>query len=255
MMGTNHAMSGAAAWVAVTSTVPLAAGLAPMPAHLVVIGAFVTAGAALLPDVDHHNGTIARSAGGLSRRVSAAARALAGGHRRGMHSLVGVLGFALGAVALRTWVVDVPWWGPVPLGSALLLVILLTFAIMALKLSRGVKAEIWVASVVLVAALLHFFPDELTWLPLAVVVGVVVHLAGDMATVGGVPLLWPFTPCPPRAWRRIPVLSLVWLPNGHLAIPVLGRTGSVREWVLFLTLTWYTGYVVAATTGLIRVAV
>lgn len=84
-------------------------------------------------------------------------------------------------------------------------------------------------------------------------VGVVVHLLGDMLTVGGVPLLWPWIPKPPKSVQATPVLSRIWLRNGYVALPVLGKTGSVAEWVLCAALTAYTVYGLAATLGLWQV--
>lgn len=252
-MGAHHAVSGAAAWVAVTSTVPHTLGWDPMPTHSVVLGALVTAGAALLPDVDHHNGTIAHSAGPLSQAVSAVAETAAGGHRHGMHSLLAVAGFTAGTVALRAWEATVPVFGLIPIGSALLLLALIAFATKALRLSGGGILKLWVGAALVVAGVLWFAPDQLEWLPLSVMVGVIVHLIGDMLTVGGVPLLWPWIPKPSKAWAATPVLNRIWMRNGYMALPVLGKTGSVREWFLFAGLIGYAGYGLLATTGLIAV--
>ena len=41
--------------------------------------------------------------------------------------------------------------------------------------------------------------------------------------------------------------------NGYMAVPVLGRTGSIREWFLFVILSGYTLYVLATTAGLLTV--
>ncbi len=253
MMGTHHAISGAAAWVAVTSSAPYTLGLAPMPAQGVVIGSLVTAGAALLPDVDHHNGTIAHSAGPLTRGVAAAAGAASGGHRHGMHSLLAVAGFTAGSIALGHWHAVVPGFGSIPAGSALLLLALVAFATKALRISRGGTIKLWVTAAALVTAVLALAPEQLEWLPLSVMVGVIVHLIGDMLTVGGVPLLWPWIPKPSKAWGTNPVLGRIWMRNGYMALPVLGKTGSAREWVLCVALTAYTGYALLGTLGLVTV--
>lgn len=255
MLGTHHAISGAAAWVAVTSTAPHTLGLDPMPTQAVVIGSLVTAGAALLPDVDHHNGTIAHSAGPLTQGVAAAAGAVSGGHRHGMHSLLAVAGFTVGTILLGHWHAMVPVLGPIPAGSALLLLALVAFATKALRMTRGGTVKLWVTAAVLVAAVLALAPEQLEWLPLSVMVGVIVHLVGDMLTVGGVPLLWPWIPKPSKAWGTNPVLSRIWMRNGYMAVPVLGRTGSARERVLGVALTVYTGYALLGTLGLVPVGV
>lgn len=254
MMGAHHAISGAAAWVAITSTAPYTLGLDPLPASSVVVGSLVTAGAALLPDVDHHNGTIAHSGGLVTRAAAAVTQTASGGHRHGMHSILAVVGFTLGAVALGRWEAQVPVFGTIPAGSALLLLALVAFATKALRISRGGIVKLWTGAAVVVAGVLWFAPDQLAWLPLSVMVGVIVHLLGDMLTKGGVPLLWPWIPKPSKAWSATPFLSRLWMKNGYMAVPVLGRTGSKREWVLCVGLTAYTGYALLATTGLLVVS-
>ena len=225
-----------------------------MPVSSVVIGAFVTAGAALLPDVDHHNGTIAHSGGLFTRGVAAAAGAASGGHRHGMHSILAVLGFTVGTILVGRWQATVPLLGVIPAGSALIFLALVVFATKALKLGRGGILKLWVGSAVVVLAVLVFAPEQLGWLPLSVMVGVIVHLAGDMITTGGVPLMWPWIPKPPKFWSASPFLNVLWKKNGYVSVPILGNTGSVREWCLFAVLSVYTVYGLAATTGLVAVS-
>ena len=99
-MGPSHAACGAAAWVALTGTytvdladvsVPVGLGLMPVGDPGVVTGALICAGAALLPDLDHPGGTVARSLPPVSRWLAKGLSRLAGGHRRGTHSLLGLL--------------------------------------------------------------------------------------------------------------------------------------------------------------------
>ncbi|WP_262925695.1 metal-dependent hydrolase [Kocuria atrinae] len=76
-------------------SVPIGFGVLPVGDAGVVTGALICAGAALLPDIDHPSGTVARSlppfSGWLARIVSR----LSGGHRRGTHSVIGLLVFTL----------------------------------------------------------------------------------------------------------------------------------------------------------------
>jgi membrane-bound metal-dependent hydrolase YbcI (DUF457 family) len=81
--------------------------------------------------------------------------------------------------------------------------------------------------------------NQWTWLPVSMLIGVVVHIVGDLVTVGGVPLLWPLVIRPPKALRRLPLLKNVWRPNGALSIPVLGRAGSRREWLVLIPVSGY----------------
>lgn len=81
MMGSAHAISGAAVWVAVTATTVPAFGLYELDPAGVTLGAAVAAGAALLPDADHHNATIAHSIPVAGKIAAGAAGAISGGHR------------------------------------------------------------------------------------------------------------------------------------------------------------------------------
>ncbi|NKX50691.1 metal-dependent hydrolase, partial [Arthrobacter deserti] len=111
MMGAHHAIPGAAAWVALTTqyrieldwisvpagfgeqAVTVGAGLLDVGPLGVLTGALVSAGAALVPDADHHNATIAHSLPPVSRVVCAGIGSVAGGHRRGTHSVAGIAAF------------------------------------------------------------------------------------------------------------------------------------------------------------------
>ena len=104
-MGINHATSGAAVWFAATATLPsLSTDLYPLAPMGVLAGALVCAGAALLPDADHHSGTIAHSVPVVGApRGPHPSRTSSGGHRHGFHTLfaaaiVTVLAVLLGRV-------------------------------------------------------------------------------------------------------------------------------------------------------------
>lgn len=239
MMGKGHAVSGAAAWIALTSTAPIATGWHPLPALSVTIGAFVTAGAALLPDLDHRNGTAANSGGTFTKFVAGTAGNLSGGHRHGLHTaLAAALCTALTVLAGRS-VAVLPALGEVPVGSALILLVLLTFATKALGLGPGGTAAIWSTGLVATLFILAYAKDEVLWLPTAVLVGYLTHLIGDLVTTDGLPLLWPLPITPPRAVRHIPGLNRIWLPGGNVAVPLLGNAGSIRERALTWLLTVY----------------
>jgi hypothetical protein len=60
-----------------------------------------------------------------------------------------------------------------------------------------------------------------------------------MITSGGVPLLWPLVVRPPKLLRKVPLLRQVWRPNGALSLPLLGRAGSKREWLLLIPVSAY----------------
>lgn len=244
MMGTAHATSGMVAWLALTSPNPYGLGVLEMSAMEQLAGAVICAGAALLPDADHPNATIAHSVPGLGSAAAGAAGALSGGHRHGMHSLLAVVGcwflfLWLGTINIETG------WSLLPefsVGGAIAGVALTTFAFKVLKIAKT-WLRAWLYGMVTGLALLWFLPDADLWLPLSVTIGYGVHLLGDMLTIGGVPLLWPIPLKPPKALHNMPVINMVWKPNGYFAIPILGNTGSIAETILLFIMT---GYVLVA---------
>lgn len=245
MMGMNHAISGAAAWVAVTGTVPLlATGAYPLDPVGVVAGATVCAGAALLPDADHHSATISRSVPILGPLTARTIGAISGGHRHGAHSPVAVLLVAAAAWALTALTVPIDPIGrfdpgTVAIGAGIGTAALTAFAVKARDLVDSWLAA-WLAGVALGLFILVVAPDQIAWFPLAVTLGFVAHLAGDALTTGGLPgLLWPWVPRPPEIVGDIPVLNRLWLPNGYVSLPLLGDTGSWREKAFGGLLTLY----------------
>ncbi|GAB2466067.1 metal-dependent hydrolase [Xylanimonas ulmi] len=240
-MGGHHAASGAAAWVAVTATTPIAFGWYPVSDIGVITGALVCAGAALLPDADHHAGTIARSLPPVSQGVARAIAAVSGGHRGGTHSLLGVAAFtaiawAVGHLTLRTEA-----FGDVLVGPGIVAVLLIAFALRALRLTGEGRWWAWLASGSLAALVAAYAPEEWFWLPFCVGLGCLVHLIGDLLTTRGVPLLWPIRFRSPRWVRRHRALPFddVWRAGGNIALPLLGDAGSWREWLVMTPVSVY----------------
>lgn len=241
MMGHGHATMGAVGWVALTSTSAGALGVLPMAPAQVAAGALVTAGAALLPDADHHNGTIAHSLPPVSNVVTRVVGQASGGHRHGTHSIVGVLvAFAL-AWLLAPLRIDLPWGlaDDFQIGAWLLIVFMVSFDFKALRIIRGWKTA-WLTSMLCGTAAVYFAPDQLWWLPLSVGMGCAIHILGDVLTTQGCPLLWPLRPKPL-------VETPLWAKNGHFAVPVLGTAGSWREWVLVVAMNAYLACIIAET--------
>ena len=81
MMGKSHALSGAVGWLGGCAAL-VAAGHPPRPLS-VVAGAVVSAGFALLPDIDHPGSTVARTLGPLTRTLSRVVSGLSAGVRPG----------------------------------------------------------------------------------------------------------------------------------------------------------------------------
>ncbi|MEO5874709.1 MAG: metal-dependent hydrolase [Streptosporangiaceae bacterium] len=84
-MGRTHALSGAAIFTAAAAALPLS-----LPTGQVMLGAVVCAGAAVLPDIDHHGSHVARTFGPFTRGFAWVVGKVAGGHRNGTHSALGV---------------------------------------------------------------------------------------------------------------------------------------------------------------------
>ncbi len=210
MMGGHHAASGAAAWVAVTTT---GTGFALLPADPagVLTGALVCAGAALLPDLDHRKSTLTRALPPLTTVTARVLERVAGGHRAGTHSVVGVL-----AVGLAMFIGQAAW------GPAVASLLLGALALKALKFIPGPRWG-WVAALAAGISVGVGQPAEGHWFAVAVGLGVAVHIVGDLFTAGGVGLLWP-------------------LNTKRFALPFLGKTGSQMEWLVMVPLTFYALY-------------
>ena len=246
MMGSSHAMSGAAAWLALTATTVPAVGLFPASPGFVVLGAVIASGAALLPDADHHNATIAHSIPVAGRLAAGAIGAATGGHRNGMHSILAIVAVTIGMIVLGQWAWTPDGWDrAIHLGSGVAATACVTFAVKSLKLVRSWPIA-WLTGGAVGAAVAFLAPEQSAWLPWCIGVGYLVHLLGDLLTAGGVPLLWPIRVTPPKAWQETPILNTLWLPGGRVAIPILGTTGSWREQILFLCLGAYVLWGVAA---------
>lgn len=241
MMGGHHAASGAAAWVAVTASTPIALGWYPVSDVGIMTGALVCAGAALLPDADHRSGTIAHSLPPVSEAITRVVGELTGGHRKATHSLLGVAAFTAIAWATSLLAIRTEQFGDVLVGPGIMAVLLIAFALRALKLTRKGWWWPWLTSVSLAGLVAAFAPEEWYWMPFCVGLGALVHLLGDLLTTQGIPLLWPLRFRSPRWVRRAPILPFddMWRPSGNIAVPLLGDAGSWREWAIMTPVTLY----------------
>ncbi len=242
-MGVNHATSGAAVWLAATATLPaLGTGIYPLGPAGVISGALVCAGAALLPDADHHSATISHSVPVLGGLATETVERASGGHRHGAHTLLAAAVVTVVAVLLGRWTATVPVLGSIQPGPAVATIALVCFAVKARDLVKS-WAVAWFLGLAAAAIVLFLSPNTTTWFPVAVGLGFVTHIAGDLLTVEGVPSpVWPIQIRPPRSWRRTPVISSVWKGNGYLSVPLLGHAGSAREKVLGVVLALYCAY-------------
>jgi membrane-bound metal-dependent hydrolase YbcI (DUF457 family) len=217
MLGHSHATSGALAWSGAAVALPVTALTYPMlqqgHGHLgvtdLLLGTFLTAGAALLPDADHPDGTIAHVYGPLSHAFCRFVAKVSGGHRHATHSFAFVAAVAYGTWAGEHWLGR--WF---TLG---LVFVLLSLAVRALHLCPpGEGVHVWVTVSVLALcgtfAMAHWISEKPAWLPFSVGLGALVHLGGDCLTNHGCRLFWP-----------LPLRT---------ALPLISRTGNrVETWV------------------------
>ncbi|WP_287930444.1 metal-dependent hydrolase [Arthrobacter sp.] len=266
MMGPHHAACGAAAWLALTTrfhvdtggaaaVLPflpdgfdVGLGLLHVGAAGVLAGTIVTAGAALLPDADHRNATIAHSLPPVSNAMCIQVGRLSGGHRHGTHSLLGLAVFVFISMLAGMWTTHLEPFGVIYPGAGVLTVLLASFAAKALKFIPDTMRRFpWVLGIAVGVFITFFAPQDQFWFPLAVGLGAAVHVAGDMLTTGGCNLLWPLRIRPPRLARKLPLVPFLWKRNGNVALPVLGNAGSWREWTLLVPLSGYVGLGIVGT--------
>ncbi len=181
MLGHSHALSGLATGAATLPWVPVHGTVAQV-AWVSAVGGF-----AMLPDLDQQGSTISRMWGPFTDLPSGVINAVARGHRWGTHDAVlspVAFGLLASAAAWSSW------------SSLLLLALAIGLALRALHFVIPGRAENTVLGNLLLSwggawLLLEHSPGP-DWLPWAVVVGVLTHVAGDALTTEGVPvpLLW-----------------------------------------------------------------
>lgn len=227
MMRQGHAVSGLAAGLGVASA---AAQLgAPIPLPAILIGAALTAGAALIPDIDCPGATVTRTFGPLSELLSENMNDLSawvyektkteldedrdGGHRGLTHTWPFALALG-GACALFA---QVAWCLLVILFACICLTLqglLGKHARLRLPLPRALrhlddflpdKLALWIVSAALAGALWFWLPPEFSPGAIGALVGFgcMVHCWGDSLTLMGCPWMWP-----------VPIAGQRWYPIG-----------------------------------------
>ncbi|MFE2374183.1 metal-dependent hydrolase [Streptomyces sp. NPDC059398] len=235
MMGPAHSLSGAAAWLGVGAAATAYGH--PMPWPVLVVGALISAGAALAPDLDHKAATISNAFGPLSLGLCALVDVVAGvvykvtrgkgdprkggGHRTLTHTGVWAVLLGAGASALAVYG-----------GRWAVLGILFVHMVLAIEglLWRAARPAsstvlVWLlaaASAWILAGILdepgngsdwfftdpgqHFLwlgePQQYMWLGLPIVLGALIHDIGDAITVSGCPIFWPI-PLGRKHWRHV----------------------------------------------------
>jgi membrane-bound metal-dependent hydrolase YbcI (DUF457 family) len=200
MMGRSHLLLGAAGFLAIEGVAPGVLG-SHLDAAELAAGTLVACGAAMLPDLDHPQATLARCLPPVSGWVSHAVNVLAGGHRRFTHTL-----WCWGLVSVLTVLALKASSGPViALGITVFAALLM---LRVLTESDGLVCLL-LAFVLGGAAVLAAGPGY-GWLASAVIIGYGLHLVGDIVTTEGIP---PFYP----------------LRRKNTAFPVIGSTDRWRE--------------------------
>ncbi|WP_406209388.1 metal-dependent hydrolase [Kitasatospora sp. NBC_01560] len=188
MLGHSHAVSGALLFAAAAPHLPPVLTGGPLGPGDILMGTVLCAGAALLPDLDHHDSTLAHVLGPVSRGLCRLVGRLSGGHRHATHSLL----FAALAGA-GSWVGIARLGRGFTLGLAFCLLALAMHALHPHPAGRGVAG--WTVptglAVLGTAGLDTRLPNAPHWLPCAVTLGVLAHLLGDCLTKRGIPLFWP----------------------------------------------------------------
>jgi membrane-bound metal-dependent hydrolase YbcI (DUF457 family) len=178
-LGHTHALSGAVTGSAASIYVLHL----PLPQAALMAG--LTAGAAVLPDIDHPNSTLARSFGFATHSFAWLVGKVSGGHRHGTHTLIGVAVFTVLAWLAVQYRHDTA--GRIGLG--VLLTLILAGALIALRLGGHWSDALAIGGAVAMTAT----GTGLSLVALAVGLGCATHITGDMCTDSGCPLLLPFS--------------------------------------------------------------
>ncbi|GAA2184730.1 metal-dependent hydrolase [Brooklawnia cerclae] len=232
MMGRTHAASGA---LLAMVAVPLLSRVGADPADPLTVCVFAVAGAgaAMLPDADHPSGSVAWTIPPVTKPLTRLVAALSGGHRNGTHSLLGVAGFVAFAVLVnslpsllrRVGVVQDELVGGVVLGvwvGFLLAIGLNSWSVVPEHSSRlGVLAGVAGGAGLAVTTSIVDLASGIV--PLAVGVGCLAHIAGDMLTKEGCPLLWPVC----RVRFRLAAITTGKFVERSLVAPLTGLAAVV----------------------------
>lgn len=163
-------------------------------------GTAICIGAGVLDDLDQRGSCVARSFGAATEGLASVVHRISGGHREGTHEAVGNLicaGLAVLAIALEGWhpfrihlhgYVWQPSIGRWLLGAYLAL--LFAAGMKALRHPRrDLRREV---IAIAAAAAMVFFNWDTGGIAWAILIGTVVHCAGDSLTEHGDPWLAPF---------------------------------------------------------------
>jgi membrane-bound metal-dependent hydrolase YbcI (DUF457 family) len=188
-MGHSHAILGALGWAALAPAIA-STGVFTLTPATYATGVFISAGAALVPDLDHPQATVSRTLGPITGALAHLTATIARGHRKGTHTILFCVITFLGMFTI------LQWGGTV--GVGLTVFFMSALAVKALHLGprsglSGVLFSSAFAAAVTFGTFWFVGDDSWQWLTAAVTLGVFFHLVGDTLTVGGVPYLYPLT--------------------------------------------------------------
>lgn len=229
MMGYSHTVSAAAGWLVLVE-----AGVVHVPdTPTLIVTTLACAGAGMLPDIDHPNSSIANFIPPISCWAARFVETISGGHRKGTHSILGLVIFwAIAYFSANLTYNGIPW------ASLLLAAFSGGLALRVLGAPGG-----WFGALVMGYA--AYTTDSLVLLPWAISVGATIHLIGDLLTTRGLLPLYPIVIKPLIA-------SPLWKRSGYMALPLLGDAGSRREKGLTLVLSAYVCWYAVAMMGFIE---
>lgn len=215
MMGPTHAATGALAGAGVAWYLESNSDVEiTIPVLIAVV--WVTAGAAILPDLDHPQATIARTWGWVSKWVSQVVNTVSegvvnatrgrrdkpceNGHRMFTHTLLFAV---LTTLVTYAFVSVAGMWG-----AAIVLYVLISLGIQTLFRRQARKfgpIVANIAAIVLVWLVMRTAGELVSPVVLAAVVGLgcVVHMLGDLPTEAGIPVFAPFVSVQGKRWGKL----------------------------------------------------
>lgn len=226
-MGTTHALSAVAAFLAIVYFAPdfVSKALGSNDPWVLILSIVVAAGASLVPDLDNTASTSKSSLGmlgtalsyifrGSSRFIQTVVRTkrddpTPNPHRGAWHTIPSalLLGYLTFLGTGLTKVITVPILGEVTWGTVFALLITFLMVHMALsglakKQMKKIKKTAIIGEALSFAVSLAFtvlifinLPDDLNfwWLGISVAFGCFIHILGDTFTTAGTPILFPLS--------------------------------------------------------------
>lgn len=255
VMGPTHSMSGVTAGAATIAIAGAMGQSISAPEALITVG--ITAGAALLPDIDAPTGTLSRSFGPITKVLSKATnKASAGivnmtgtkqdgtcsnGHRKFTHTLL-----FCALISVATYF-GIQYGGNIAaLGIFFFLTTLALRGVFAKWSKKQGTIPVLLAAAGLTAVAGTLVMETLSPVLLAtcVAVGTVTHLLGDAITVSGVPVAAPFVKIKGKRWYDLHIIpSALQIRAGKKADDVLLVIFAIVA-AGILIYAGYAGYVV-----------